>query len=432
MTSQADLDRTLDSWFEEGPTIVATRVVDDAMATVATTTQRPARGRLPWRIGGSRTFALAGLAAAATIIVVVAASLLGRPSPLLVGGPSPTPTPTPSLGASSSPEPSNAGPSAANGLIAFLHCDMVGGHTTIGGPVCTPRLWLVGVDGSDPHPLLGTKDGQSKLSWSPDGAQIAFVSHGPGIGEARLYMTDVSGSSSTLIDTDCSGLDGQCTADMDAAFSADGRSLVFVRYDQGTAIATMDLATGRVVVLDSTSLSFDLADRFGGGVAEHPRWSPDGTKIAFSRYSKTADHSAVYVMDADGANLRRLNPPDVAGRDPAWSPDGSTIAFTSWVERLVGDQDHFHQDLYTIGVDGTGLRRLTADPSATRPVLSTSPAWLPDGRIRFIAIQMDEGNMAAAGGTTVWTIAADGTGLEQVTVPSILDSSDEIVWQPTP
>ncbi|HEY7876351.1 MAG TPA: hypothetical protein VIG64_14645, partial [Actinomycetota bacterium] len=54
-----------------------------------------------------------------------------------------------------------------------------------------------------------------------------------------------------------------------------------------------------------------------------PRWSPDGSKIAFS--SHRDGEWGVYVMDADGSNVRQLVSPGV---EPEWAPDGTAVAFT--------------------------------------------------------------------------------------------------------
>ncbi len=70
-----------------------------------------------------------------------------------------------------------------------------------------------------------------------------------------------------------------------------------------------------------------------------PRWSPDGSRIAF--YSWRNRNYDIYVMNADGSALTNLtNSPDMMDRSPAWSPDGSQIAFVS-VPRLV---PHPHED----------------------------------------------------------------------------------------
>jgi dipeptidyl aminopeptidase/acylaminoacyl peptidase len=68
----------------------------------------------------------------------------------------------------------------------------------------------------------------------------------------------------------------------------------------------------------------------------------------------------IYVMKADGSGLRRLT----YGFDPAFSPDGSRVAFTRWDEP---------RGLWVINVDGSGERLLLG---ANRP---RSPTWTPDG-----------------------------------------------------
>ncbi len=97
-----------------------------------------------------------------------------------------------------------------------------------------------------------------------------------------------------------------------------------------------------------------------------PTWSPDGARIAFesARDSATTD---IYVMNADGSNLRRLTSSPANDGFPAWSPDGRRIAYAS---DSTGDYE-----IYTINADGSGSpTRVTNNPSAQ----DTHPTWSPD------------------------------------------------------
>ena len=62
-----------------------------------------------------------------------------------------------------------------------------------------------------------------------------------------------------------------------------------------------------------------------GLLFQTPRWSPDGTKIAFSRQRGFEDD--IYVMNADGTHVVNLIKHQGENYNPDWSPDGKKIAF---------------------------------------------------------------------------------------------------------
>jgi Tol biopolymer transport system component len=98
-----------------------------------------------------------------------------------------------------------------------------------------------------------------------------------------------------------------------------------------------------------------------------PAWSPDGTKIAFMDRLKAA--TALYLMNADGSNIRLLTTNIFHDVNLAWSPDGAKIAFCSVTPERESDSQF---SLHVINADGSNEVQLTSG--------SGSPTWSPDGK----------------------------------------------------
>lgn len=91
------------------------------------------------------------------------------------------------------------------------------------------------------------------------------------------------------------------------------------------------------------------------------RATPAPQPLAGTLVFQDGNGGNIYVMKADGSDLRRLT----YGFDPALSPDGRQVAFTRWDEP---------RGLWVINVDGSGERLLLG---ANQP---RSPDWSPDGQ----------------------------------------------------
>jgi len=100
----------------------------------------------------------------------------------------------------------------------------------------------------------------------------------------------------------------------------------------------------------------------------YPAPSPDGAKIAFQ--SNRSGRIALYLVDADGSNLRVLLDSGDNPVMPAWSPDGKKIAFAATVDG--------QSEIFVMDADGGNKKRLSHDEG-----FDSHPHWSTDGRIFF-------------------------------------------------
>ena len=128
-----------------------------------------------------------------------------------------------------------------------------------------------------------------------------------------------------------------------------------------------------------------------------PRWSPDGTQIAFTRdmdRTQRQTTAELFIMNADGTDPQRLTHNNVIDAYPSWAPDGRSLVFTS---TRSGNWEVFVIDLATHAVTQiTGLKEAAG---------SASPDWSPDGtQIAFERFIRQPGIAPK----TIYVMAADG------------------------
>jgi len=100
-------------------------------------------------------------------------------------------------------------------------------------------------------------------------------------------------------------------------------------------------------------------------------YSPDGKSIVFCSNRSGEKNLELYIMDADGKNVRQLtHAPGCYNGGPFFSPDGKRVIFRS--DRKKKD----HLQLYVINVDGSGERALTDDENW----VFWAPFWYKDGK----------------------------------------------------
>ena len=167
---------------------------------------------------------------------------------------------------------------------------------------------------------------------------------------------------------------------------------------EGTNIAATVSPDHRTIIMDLQGMLWSVP--FDGGTATRltdplleparPDWSPKGDLVAFEAYQGGTFH--IWVMKPDGSGVQQLTTGHGDDREPRFSPDGTKIAFSS--DRAFAGT----YDIWTVDVAGGALTRIT-----TTDADEFEPTWSPDGtEIAFVS-------GTGANGTTIQAQKADGT-----------------------
>lgn len=148
-----------------------------------------------------------------------------------------------------------------------------------------------------------------------------------------------------------------------------------------------------------------------GLMQSSPSWSPDGTQLAFST---VFGETALYVVNADGSNLRQIVD---HGRFPKWSPTSDQIIFES--EAAGG------QDIWSVNADGTNLTQLTTSADA-----EVSPFWSPDGTHIAYFQSGTSGTYPIGSSTVLSTMQADGSDQQIVLQADRSSRMSNLTWSP--
>ena len=138
-------------------------------------------------------------------------------------------------------------------------------------------------------------------------------------------------------------------------------------------------------------------------------WSPDGRRVAMVLANGpfwTNASRSIHIVGADGSGLKRIGPRGDIW-DVAWSPDGKWLALT-----MATRAENGHHQIYLMRPDGSDLKQLTS--TADGRVSALQPIWSPDGR-QLLFISGAETSGDAIHLVDLWSIDADGSNLRRVT-----------------
>jgi Tol biopolymer transport system component len=300
--------------------------------------------------------------------------------------------------------PASATPPGTNGRIAFMRHDDQD-HW---------QIWTANPDMTNADQITDGPYDNAFPAWSPDGTKLAFAStrsdaSNPGAIN-DIFVMNADGSGVVQL-SESIGWSSEPT------WSPDGNLIAF-HSDAGNWPTSLGLfvvpSDGTADPVRLTTLSPNLIDQ---GSA---RFSPDGSKLLFTQATGTfvqggaalkGINLALFTINIDGTGIRRLTPWGIHAVEGDWSPDGTRIVIGTFVEHL----GHTNR-LMIMNADGSNLRPLTGDHGTTgigkfealQVEQSYNPTWSPDGTtILFSHLELTPDREFLAG---LQSIAPDGSG----------------------
>ncbi len=180
------------------------------------------------------------------------------------------------------------------------------------------QLWSVNADGSKLRKLSHLKGYAARPRWSHDGKQIAF-----------LYIEGAGGGGPLMAAAATTGV-------IDTAI-------------HNQRIAILDTTSGRLRQVSPPNLHIYDYD-----------WSPDDKKFVATAAPGPGDNNwwiaQIYAIDIAKGEATSIYKPSLQVAVPRWSPDGTSIAF---IEGLMSDEGFHGGDLFTISADGHDILNRT-------------------------------------------------------------------------
>lgn len=234
----------------------------------------------------------------------------------------------------------------SDGKITFVRVQLNQAH-----------IWMMDADGANVKQLTTARPGYSQASLSPDGKKFVFV-RATSLFNSDIYVMDADGANEKNL------TNSPNVGDAEPEWTHDGKILFQSQRDGDPAFELYFMDA------DGTNIKRITNEPMVGNA--DGKISSDGNKIVFTRSDPKAQEEAIYVVNSDGTNMKKVIDvkTDADGGnslegDPGISPDGKRVAYVS----TRGGQKTL-DDLYVVNIDGTGEYLLTTSRGIDR-----DPEW---------------------------------------------------------
>ncbi|MEZ5331325.1 MAG: Tol-Pal system beta propeller repeat protein TolB [Thermoanaerobaculia bacterium] len=211
-----------------------------------------------------------------------------------------------------------------------------------------PGLYLVQLPSGNKKGIVTDGSLNVNPTFSPDGSRIAFT-RSVGDGNPEIFVCDRDGGNLRQL-TNSRGIDTS------PAWSPNGRDIAFTSSRGGTP---------QIYAMDAEGANLRRIT-FEGSYNDGADWHPDGTKIIYS--SRTGNRFDVVMADVVTHETRRLTAGPASNESPSFSPDGKRIVFARTLGNGAG-----RTQIFVMDADGGNLRQLTSQGNNWAPAWSGYP-----------------------------------------------------------
>lgn len=209
------------------------------------------------------------------------------------------------------------------------------------------------------------------MAFSPDGEYIAF-SEKRSDGNLNIKMIKAQGGSAIQQITNSPAME------VGPEFSKNGESLYFTKKE------------GNKFYIWNINLETSLLTQYSEGFT--PALSPDGKKLVVTRNNNQTKRGEIWTINLkSGTETEILSNKEKGFSSPVFSPDGKHLLVVGTT--MESETRPQNLDIYSIRIDGTGLRQLTYHGGH-----DVSPQWSADGDHIFFISQ--RGN--TDGSSNIW------------------------------